>query len=290
MTIARDGTWLASGSYDGTARIWDTATGRQLAALGRHKAAVTAVATAPDGRWIATGAADGTVRIWDANDRRLMADLTGYGYSRVTGIAIAPDSSWLAISWQSGRLRLWDVDAGQERTSPDPVLTSGHKALAVAADGSWIALSPGFSYPEYPIPVQVWDAAAGQRMTGLTGHTEDVHAAAVAPDGTWMATAGNDGTIRVWATATIGCREEYRYAHISAVKTIASTADGSWLAADSGADPHGSASASGTWLPGTGGSSRSTWFSAWPLRPTAPGWQPAISTRRCGSGMWPQAS
>src|ERR1035441_5216439 len=58
--------WLATASRDGTARIWDIATGRERAVLKNHTDCVTAVAVAPDGTWLATASRDGTARIWDA--------------------------------------------------------------------------------------------------------------------------------------------------------------------------------------------------------------------------------
>jgi WD40 repeat protein len=38
----------------------------------------------------------------------------------------------------------------------------------------------------------------------MTGHTGPVLAVAVAPDGTWLATAGLDGTVRIWDATTGG--------------------------------------------------------------------------------------
>ena len=53
--MAPDGSWLATGGWDGTARIWDAASGRQRATLKGHTGRVEAVAVAPDGSWLATG-------------------------------------------------------------------------------------------------------------------------------------------------------------------------------------------------------------------------------------------
>jgi WD40 repeat protein len=66
VAIAPDGAWLATAGMDGTARIWDAATGRPRATLTGHNSRVTAVAIAPDGAWLATAGMDGTVRTWDA--------------------------------------------------------------------------------------------------------------------------------------------------------------------------------------------------------------------------------
>ncbi|MFC8492936.1 WD40 repeat domain-containing protein [Streptomyces sp. NPDC057235] len=66
VAISPDGTWIATGSSDGTVRIWDRATATQTAVLTGHITTVNAVAISPDGTWIATGSRDNTVRIWSA--------------------------------------------------------------------------------------------------------------------------------------------------------------------------------------------------------------------------------
>src|SRR6266568_7540618 len=60
-----DGRYLATGSYDRTAKIWDAATGTEVATLRNHQGTVEAVRFSPDGRILATGSYDGTVRLWD---------------------------------------------------------------------------------------------------------------------------------------------------------------------------------------------------------------------------------
>jgi WD40 repeat protein len=63
VAIAPDGSWLATASADGTARVW-AADGTPLATLAGHRQPVHIVAIAPDGSWLATGSDDRTVRIW----------------------------------------------------------------------------------------------------------------------------------------------------------------------------------------------------------------------------------
>ena len=69
----------------------------------------------------------------------------------------------------------------------------------------------------------------------LTGHDGTVNAVAVAPDGSWLATGGSDGTVRIWDVAT-GQERAVLSSHRGRVYTVAVAPDGSWLAAGGSRD------------------------------------------------------
>ncbi|MFD0035415.1 WD40 repeat domain-containing protein [Streptomyces sp. NPDC055059] len=50
--------------------------------------------------------------------------------------------------------------------------------------------------------MRLWDRASGKQTATLIGHTEPVLGVAVSPDGTWLATTGNDATVRIWDRAS----------------------------------------------------------------------------------------
>lgn len=60
-----DGSRIVTGSWDTTARVWDAATGKELAALRGHDGIVLSAGFSPDGSRVVSGSADKTARVWD---------------------------------------------------------------------------------------------------------------------------------------------------------------------------------------------------------------------------------
>uniref|UniRef100_UPI00351CDFEC WD40 repeat domain-containing protein n=1 Tax=Frankia sp. CIT1 TaxID=2880974 RepID=UPI00351CDFEC len=72
-----DGSMIASGG-DGTVRLWEVATGRELRTLTGHTDWVWSVGFSPDGSMIASGGDDRMVRLWDVATGRELRTLTGH--------------------------------------------------------------------------------------------------------------------------------------------------------------------------------------------------------------------
>jgi WD40 repeat protein len=56
---------VVSGSEDKTARVWDAATGEEVARM-THEDTVSSAVFSPDGKYIVSGSEDKTARVWDA--------------------------------------------------------------------------------------------------------------------------------------------------------------------------------------------------------------------------------
>jgi WD40 repeat protein len=57
--------WAAKGTVEGTIRLWDLATGRELVHWQGHEVEVTALAFDPDGEVLISGSREGTVKLWN---------------------------------------------------------------------------------------------------------------------------------------------------------------------------------------------------------------------------------
>ena len=73
IAYSPDGQWVASGSYDHTLRVWEAATGREVARM-KHEHSVHAVAFSSDGRWVASGGEDNVVQVWLWQSKDLIAE------------------------------------------------------------------------------------------------------------------------------------------------------------------------------------------------------------------------
>lgn len=107
--VADDGAFGATGSYDGTAVVWDLRDGRAIRVFATPHVNVNAVALSRDGNRLATaGAADGTVRMWDV---RSGAELWSSKHD-ADALRFSPDGKRL-IGRRLDEHRVWEVSDGR---------------------------------------------------------------------------------------------------------------------------------------------------------------------------------
>jgi WD40 repeat protein len=107
LGYSRCGRYLASGSHDRTVRVWDVASGVEIAVLP-HDLDTVKPDWAVDGR-LATCSYDRKIRIWDPIGGCLLRTLTGHTYD-IDDLAWSPDGRYLASCGWDNRVIVYDGD------------------------------------------------------------------------------------------------------------------------------------------------------------------------------------
>jgi WD40 repeat protein/tRNA A-37 threonylcarbamoyl transferase component Bud32 len=220
----------------GSVKLWDVATGKELATLQGHRAAVNCVAFAPDGRTLATGgggnedeAYDYTVRLWDVETKQARAVLKGHT-GPITSMAFSPDGKTLATGGGAGGIvaKLWDPATGKELRSLRAEAQGGYRvAVAFTPDGK--TLATGVNSGSVAESLRFWDVATGNESGRPRGQTGFVEALAFSKPLKLLAVGHEEGSVRLWSLSAGEGRGTLK-GHTGAIQAIAFSGDGKVLA------------------------------------------------------------
>jgi WD40 repeat protein/serine/threonine protein kinase len=112
-TFSRDGTRIATASWDHTAAIWDGRTGALEHRLRGHTDYVERVAFDPTGNRVVTASRDRTARVWDVASGNVLSALTGDS-GAVSSAHFDPQGSRIITASIDGITRVRDATTGLE--------------------------------------------------------------------------------------------------------------------------------------------------------------------------------
>jgi WD40 repeat protein len=180
-----DGGMLASGSWDGTTRLWSAATGKDVRLI---KSWASCVAFSPDGQILYSGDHLGVIHGWNAADGKEVGQFR-VGVESVKTLSISPDGKMLATAGGDHRIGLWKVPSGEELLP-----RSGHKSAVLSVvyspDGDSLASRGGDG------TVRMWDVKTCKQVRCLeTGGPDDDQgernrSLVYSPDGRTLAALG----------------------------------------------------------------------------------------------------
>ena len=183
VDFSPDSTRLVSASWNGTASIWDIATGKRVQTL-QHVDWVTAAKYSPQGDRIAT-AIHNSVRVWDSNDGRLLVKTT-VGYS-LTNTCLWSNNHLFVAS--GDKIEQFDASTGSVVFEWSVAETTHSSCIALPKHGEFIAYSTTST-------VTFCDTAT-HTQRGLIQHHQDIRSIAFSPDDRFLAIVGEDGKITI---------------------------------------------------------------------------------------------
>jgi WD40 repeat protein len=190
-----DSTRLVTGATDGTVRLWDLASGRELVTLKGDDNRIQRVEISLDGTRLVTvsGTEQVTIfRIWDVTAQRQVAMLQEGKEGERLGFltAITPDRSRVITAGKGDTVYVWDMETGRELLAIN--VRGSVYAVALTPDGKHFVTGGRSNL------ATLRDLVSGRELMEFRGHTSAVSSLAVTPDGRRLISGSSDGVVRVW--------------------------------------------------------------------------------------------
>ncbi len=233
VAFNHDGTRIASGSDDDDVKVWNVSDGSVANTETGHSGDVTSVAFNHDGTVIASGSKDDSIKLWN-----LTVSITNtYNYNDdvadFLSVAFNHDGTRLAFGNANNSLRIERIEGGRAPYNVLHTLSANTVAsVAYNHDGTrLVSGSAGTGAANQT--VKIWDMSATTptALHTLT-HGSAVNSVAFSPDGTLIASGGDDDTIKVWHAAS-GALIKTLTESTDNVNSVAFSPDGTKIASGS---------------------------------------------------------
>ena len=229
FVLGAGGERLVTVGYDdlgaASVRIWQHTDGGAAPLILRgHDGEINLLATVPGVNGFLTAGYDRTLRIWRVDDPQAEPSILASDGRPFEDLVAVPVSATL-YTIGAGAVQGWSV---QEGRATAVLSATGQSALtALAADGSWVAAGDAAGRvvlwrPPDASPLAIWEAHRG-RVNGVALH---------AGLG-WLASAGDDGAIRLWTVDAVGVSRQLTASQVARATAVQFSAEGDLLAAAS---------------------------------------------------------
>jgi WD40 repeat protein len=198
VAYSPDGKWIAGAGNldDGSIRIWDPATGKQVHKLEGHGQRVFCLDFSADSKLLGSHGTDQLLRLHDLTTGKTLRQFNA-GPTHWTGLAFSPDGKIVALMGSDWFVRLFDTGSGKliRQIAPPPGsfdFQSQTRRPAFSPDGRLLVTGGADRL------VHLWEVSSGVERRSFSGHTGSIRAWAFSPDGKTLASGSADTTVLLW--------------------------------------------------------------------------------------------
>jgi WD40 repeat protein/energy-coupling factor transporter ATP-binding protein EcfA2 len=144
VTFILNGDWLATGSKDGTVRLWDqTNHDRPPKILQGKIGEIKSIAISPDGTWLAAIGTDTKIQLWNLTSSEAISELSPLSghTAAINTLSFSPDGNWLATGSEDKTVRLWNMKTAVP--GAQSIVLKRHSAsvtqVVFSPSGRWLA-------------------------------------------------------------------------------------------------------------------------------------------------------
>jgi len=236
IAIDPQGRFVAACGYESRVWLWE-AKGQRLVrsidiAEKEKNEDLRTISFSPDGTMMAFGCASGLILVVNPETGATIGRFPGH-QKGVRAVRFDPGGGRFFSVGDDGTLRAWDLATGRNQVLAR--VSSPIWSLAVDPRGRRLSIGETQAQRKQEQAVRVWDLATLREDHRLRGHTGPISSLAYSADGTRLASASYDGTIRVWDVEARRLACGPLKGHRGIVKDVAFTPDGHRLASG-GAD------------------------------------------------------
>jgi eukaryotic-like serine/threonine-protein kinase len=214
-----DSKYIITEYNDGTAKVWNAATGAQVQML---KGPTDQVVWSPDCKYFVSRG--GAAKVWNAATGAQVQMLNGF--CGEDSVAWSPDGKYIVTGNTCNFAYVWNA-------------TTGAQLELIGYEGRWahrlgissVAWSPDGKYivtGSLDHTAKVWNGTTGAQVQTLTGHTDQVTSVAWSPDSKYIVTGSEDHTAKVWNAVSGDCVQTLR-GHKKGVMSVAWSPDGKYI-------------------------------------------------------------
>ncbi|HAC62028.1 MAG TPA: hypothetical protein DCF68_00470 [Cyanothece sp. UBA12306] len=185
------GTILASGSRDGTIKLWNVTDGTPINTLKEHQNDINHISFSPDGQLLASRSSDKVVKLWNIPSGKVLSTLSEHQRG-VTAVAFSPDGQLLVSGDRNGVIKLWNTKTAKLVTEVQRHDGSVY-SLNFSPDGQYLASAGEGNF------LHLWRNIAGnwELDATLQSHNGGTYSVQFSPNAPRLVTAGEDKMIKV---------------------------------------------------------------------------------------------